>query len=88
MEQALAEIVQLNPTCIEIDEYAKNAGYGVVTVSESGGYFPPRFHNTWRIKYGGRGHIDIGCCGYHLMLDKKWVKDFIEFIKNKRKSPK
>ncbi|TVM00175.1 MAG: hypothetical protein CV087_15355 [Candidatus Brocadia sp. WS118] len=92
MNQSLKEINHLTPTCKDINEYSEylysnKKDYGVVTVSNINGIFPPKIHDTWHKKAGGRVHIDIGCCGYHLMLDKKWVKDFIEFIKNKRKSP-
>lgn len=92
LEKALSEIKRLDPTCKEIEEYGKDIkgdccgyGYGVVTMAKGEGYFGPRLHDTWQIKNGGRVHIDIGCCGYHLMLDKGWAIDFIEFIKNKRK---
>jgi len=68
------------------EEYAKQADYGVVTFSESKNYFPPKIHDTWLIKRGGRVHIDIGSGGYHLMLDKIYVWDFIKFIKNRRAS--
>ena len=83
--KALEEIKNLDPTCEEIEEYGKNAGYGVVTSAKSENYFGPRLHNSWGDKQGGRVHIDIGCCGYHLMLDKNHANDFISFIKGKRK---
>jgi len=86
LEKALAEIKRLDPTCEEIEEYGKNAGYGVVTFTESEEYFGPRLHDTWGVKSGGRVHIDIGCCGYHLMLDKNYAEYFIQFIKDKRKA--
>lgn len=85
LEKALIEIELLDPSCEEIEEYGENAGYGVVTVTENKDYFFPHLHDTWGEKYGGRVHIDIGCGGYHLMLDKYSAEDFIEFIKNKRK---
>ena len=31
-------------------------------------------------------HIDIGCRGYHLMLDKHTAPGFIGFIKRKRRT--
>ena len=84
LKKALAEIKSLNPTCDEIKEYGEPPVYGVVTRTEDQSYFPPRLHNTWGHKQGGRVHIDVGCCGYHLMLDKQWVRGFIEFITDRR----
>jgi hypothetical protein len=86
LEKALEEFKYLEPGCDEIVEYAKDAGYGTVTSAKSENYFGPRLHNTWGEKAGGRVHIDIGCCGYHLMLDQISAKGFVEFIKNKRKT--
>jgi len=84
VKKFLKEIRELNPTCDEIQEYGENAGYGVVTITNSERYFGPRLHDTWGTKSGGRVHIDIGCRGCHLMLDQGVAKDFIEFIKEKR----
>ena len=84
LEKALEEILNLKPTCEEIEEYAENAPYGVVTAARGEEYFGPFLHDTWMIKRGGRVHIDIGCGGVHLMLDKYYAEDFIKFIKNKR----
>lgn len=84
VNKALEEIRSLNPTCDEIEEYGMNAGHGVVTITNSEDYFGPRLHDTWGTKLGGRVHIDIGCCGYHLMLDQYVVKGFIAFIKQRR----
>ncbi len=78
-------ICGLNLTGDEIEEFAKGAAYGVVTVTENNAYFPPHIHNTSGKKSGGRVHIDIGCCGYHLMLDKNTAPSFIDFIKRKRR---
>jgi len=86
LESALEEIRELDPTCDEIVEFAKDTGYGEVTITKSEYYFGPRLHNTWGEKQGGRVHIDIGCCGYHLMLDKHTAPAFIEFIRHNRKS--
>lgn len=85
MESALEEIRRLNPTCEEIEEYAKlkENVYGVVTYTQSEDYFGPFIHDKWSHGFG-RVHIDIGCCGYHLMLDKYTVDDFIEYIKRRR----
>jgi hypothetical protein len=84
VNKALEEIRSLNPTCDEIEQYGMNAGHGVVTITNSDDYFGPRLHDTWGTKLGGRVHIDIGCCGYHLMLDQHVAKGFIAYIKQRR----
>jgi len=84
VQEALEEIRKLDPTCEEIVEYAKGGGYGIITYTNSDYYFGPRLHDTWGIKFGGSVHIDIGCGGYHLMLDKYSAWEFVEFIKGKR----
>jgi hypothetical protein len=84
---AFEEIKRLNPTLHEIVIYAmaRSNEAGVVTFSQSlGEYWGPRFHDTYGTKKGGQVHIDIGCCNYHLRLDRYWCQDFIEFIKEKR----
>ena len=86
VEEALKEIRELSPSCEEIVEYAQGGGYGTVTYTSSDNYFGPRLHDTWGVKFGGRVHIDIGCIGYHLMLDKRTAWGFVEFIKRKRGS--
>ena len=86
LESALREMQELEPTTEEIEEYGKTAGYGVVTYTQSTRYFPPSLHDTWGLKHGGRVHIDIGSNGTHLMLDKFSAWDFIDFIKDRRKS--
>jgi len=85
LEEALREIKELNPTSEEIEEFAKDAPYGMVTFTKDEYYFGPRLHDTWGIKQGGQVHIDIGSSGYHLMLDRASAWGFIEFIKNKRR---
>ena len=84
LEPALKEMEELEPTPEEIQEYGKDIGYGVVTYTQNMHYFPPKLHDTWGIKRGGRIHIDIGSDGVHLMLDKFSAWDFIDFIKDKR----
>lgn len=86
IKQALDEISSMEPTCEEIVEYAKSrqSHYGVVTVTDSEHYFSPRLHDTWGEKRGGRVHIDMGCSNYHLMLDKDYSLDFIDFVKRRR----
>ena len=83
LESALETMLELEPTTEEIEEYGKDAGYGVVTYTQNTGYFPPSVHDTWRMKRGGRVHIDVGSNGTHLMLDKFSAWDFIDFIKDK-----
>lgn len=84
VEEAHAEIRKLNPSCEEIEEYGEGGGYGTVTYTKSDYCFGPRLHDTWDVKFGGKVHIDIGCDGYHLMLDKNTVWGFVEFVKRKR----
>lgn len=84
LKRALQIIEKLNSTCEEMKKYGKNADYDAVTFSKAEGYFAPRLDDTWGLKKGGRVHIDIGCKKYHLMRDKDYAEDFIEFIKNKR----
>jgi hypothetical protein len=86
LKEALEEIETLDPTCEEIEEFAKGGGHGIVTSARSESYFGPRFHDTWGGKQGGRVHIDIGCCGYHLMLDKSVAEGFVKFIKSRREA--
>ena len=83
VEKSFDKIIELNPTCDEIEKYAKEADYGAVTYANGEEKFGPKIHNTWGIKRGGRVHIDIGCRGYHLMLDKHNAEDFIQFIERK-----
>lgn len=99
--EAYSELEKLMPTEEEIQEYADlhEKDYGVVTCSKSRGgesYFL-ELHDTWKQKIGGRIHIDIGYVDEkyaeqrnvpdttHLMLDKDYALDFIDFIKKKRK---
>jgi hypothetical protein len=84
VQEAFEIIKKLVPTCEEIDEYAKLASYGVVTSCKGQYYWGPKFHNTWGLKEGGRVHIDLGCCGNHLMLNQHYAYYFIEYIKKKR----
>lgn len=84
VEKALAEIRKLDPSCEEIEEYGEGGGYGTITYTNSDYYFGPLLHNTWGKKVGGRVHIDLGCDGYHLMLDKHTAWGFIEFVKKMR----
>ncbi len=86
LEILCEKIKELRPTCDEIVEFAENiADYGQVTYTDDDNYFGPRVHDTWLKKLGGRVHIDIGCRGYHLMLDKNVVETFIDFIENRRR---
>jgi hypothetical protein len=74
--------------------------HGVVTYSkhkrgQDYGIFL-RYHDTWQKKFGGRIHIDVGYTDEdedaepetavtHLMLDKDYAVDFLEFIKKRRR---
>jgi hypothetical protein len=106
VSEAYGELEKLKPTAQEIQEYAdlkeKNKeSYGVVTYSKSkgGDFYFLRFHDTWKQKFGGRVHIDIGYVDEkylhewnipdttHLMLDKITAPEFVDFIKKKRKMP-
>ena len=77
----------------------KQDDYGVVTYSENKRgdyYFFLRLHPTWKQKVDGRVHIDIGYVDEkfvnewnvhdttHLMLDKNFAPDFVNFVKKKR----
>ncbi len=87
VEVCLEVIKKLKPTCAEIEYYAeKLADEDEVTDTRGKNYFGPYFHNTYQKKIGGRVHIDIGCSGYHLMLDKHRAKKFIKFIVSSRKA--
>ena len=88
LKRALEEIKSLDPECEEIEEFAKEYEevYGVITTAKDEDYFGPCLHDTWGKKSGGRVHIDIGCCGYHLMLDIRTATDFIKFIRHKREN--
>ncbi len=97
---ALEELEKLKPTPEEIQDYAdlNQDTYGVVTYSKSkgGDFYFLRLHDTWKQKFGGRVHIDIGYVDEkfvdewnvhdttHLMLDKDFALDFVNFVKKKR----
>jgi hypothetical protein len=100
VEEAYNELVELEPTEKEITVYADKMEnvYGVVAYSKSrsgSGYFLD-LHDTWKKKFGGRVHVDVGFVNEeyrderdvpdttHLMLDKDYAPDFIEFIKKMR----
>jgi hypothetical protein len=97
---AFEALEKLKPTPREIQDYAdlKQDDYGVVTYSKSkgGDYYFLRLHDTWKQKAGGRVHIDIGYVDEksvnawkapdttHLMLDKNYAPNFVNFVKKKR----
>jgi hypothetical protein len=98
---AFEKIKALDPTPDEIQSYAdwkeeNRQEYGTVTYSEyyGGDYYFLRFHDTYRVKWGGRCHIDLGYVDEkarygdvavtHLMLDRWAAPEFIEFIQNRR----
>jgi len=97
---AYEELVKLGPTEKEIEAYADKMEkvYGVVTYGKSrggSGYFID-FHDSWKTKFGGRVHIDVGFVNEeyrderdvpdttHLMLDKDYAPEFIDFIRKMR----
>jgi hypothetical protein len=100
VEEAYDKILELSPTCEEIQEFADEyeETYGVVTYSKSKGgsnYFI-RFHDKTHTIFGGDIHIDVGFVDTkindwrtpdttHLMLDQFYAPLFIEFIFQKRK---
>jgi hypothetical protein len=100
VSNAFDSLKQLKPTTREIQEYAdlNQNDHGVVTYSKSkgGDYYFLRFHDTWKQKIGGRVHVDIGYVDEkmvddwkapdttHLMLDKNYAPDFVNFVKKKR----
>ena len=106
ISKAHDELVELKPNNEEIQAFAdllekENRCYGVVTYSKCDkpvrSWYFIRFHNTWKTKFGGRIHVDIGYVDEkyvnkwnvpdttHLMLDKHVIYEFIEFVKSKRK---
>jgi len=86
LQDVLDEIDALDLSGEEITAYGQIAGYGEVTWTRQTGYFPPRIHDTWQLKRGGRVHIDIGWDGCHLMLNAESARAFVEFIKARRKT--
>jgi hypothetical protein len=86
LTKSLEKIQQLKPTCKEILAFGPQSVRGVVTYTESDRYFAPKLHNTLGFKSGGRVHIDIGCGGCHLMLDKNNAEEFIKFIRAMRQT--
>ncbi|MFH1579162.1 MAG: hypothetical protein ABIE25_03295 [Thermoplasmatota archaeon] len=87
MEDYLCEIMRLDPTEEEEDAFVAALGgntYGIVTAGDGQiGYRLPFIHETWRRKWNGRTHIDLGV-RVHLMLDKANAPRFIEFVKQHR----
>ncbi|MGA3112054.1 MAG: hypothetical protein ABSE15_08485 [Candidatus Bathyarchaeia archaeon] len=97
---AFKALEKLKPTPQEIQDYAdlNQDDYSVVTYSKSkgGDYYFLRLHDTWKQKVGGRVHIDIGYVDEkfvddwkapdttHLMLDKDYAPDFVNFVEKKR----
>ena len=89
MKDYLDEILQLDPTEKEEDAFVDSLGedtYGIVTEGDGRiDYRLPFIHETWRRKWNGRTHIDMGI-KHHLMLDKNVAPKFIEFIRQHRKA--
>jgi hypothetical protein len=94
------KLEKLKSTRQEIQDYAdlNQDAHGVVTYSKSkgGDYYFLRLHDTWKQKVGGRVHIDIGYVDEkfvdewnvpdttHLMLNKNFASDSLNFVKKKR----
>jgi len=74
----------LNLSCGEILTHADQPQTGEVTNSRHDGCFPPRLHNTWRQKQGGRAHNRYWLWSKHLMLDMQGALAFIAFIEAMR----
>lgn len=88
MEKYYEEINKLKPTYEEIKEFVGmlEDTYGIVTYTKrDDNPLIIRLHDTWRKKFGGKLHIDIISGEFHLMLDKKIVLEFVNFIKRGRK---
>lgn len=83
------KILALKPTPDEIALYGKRNERvrGLVTITPSEGYFPPKIDNTWKKKRGGKVHIDMGSNGYHIMLTRAEGANFLAFVQ-KIRSPK
>lgn len=91
MGEYLDEILFLGVTEDEIHSFVRSLKnpYGIVTCGDRRTDFRlPFIHETWRVKWGGRTHIDMGCKCYHLMLDRYSAPAFINFIKDYRKNKK
>lgn len=75
---------------MEIIEYVEGeAGHGEIAYTEKDDNpLIIRLHDTYRIKFHGRLHIDIISGEFHLMLDRENASKFLDFIKNKRKCQK
>lgn len=87
MHEHLNDILKLSVTEKEIHAFVKSLRntHGIVTGGDGRiDYRLPFIHETWRKKWGGRTHIDMGCKCYHLMLDKFSAPLFIDFIKSYR----
>jgi len=88
MEGYLREILEIAPTEEEENAFVDSLGgdtYGIVTEGDGQmDYRLPFIHETWRRKWNGRTHIDMGI-SHHLMLDKNAAPMFIEFIRQRRK---
>ena len=87
MEEYLCEILCLRPTEEEEDAFIQSLegeDYGIVAEGDGRiDYRLPFIHETWRKKWNGRTHIDMGH-SVHLMLDKNNAPRFIEFVKQYR----
>lgn len=91
VQEYYKKIKELEPTYEEIKAFVETLKdpYGVVTYTRrDDNPLHIRFHDTWRIKFGGRIHIDAVSGEFHLMLDKRTAPEFIKFIESRRKIQK
>jgi len=88
MQKTYEEILRLGPTYEEIGSFVEwlgNHTYGIVTFTKTDeNPLSIRLHDTWRMKWGGRLHIDVVSGEFHLMLDRHNASAFLDFIKQKR----
>lgn len=84
------DLDRLEPTykeiCVYVDILEKqNLTYGVVTYTRrSDNPLTIRLHDTYRVKYGGKLHIDVISGEIHLMLDRHEAPNFLAFVKGLR----
>ena len=60
------------------------SGYGKVPYADARRCLPPRLRNAWGVTRGGSVHLDIGCCGCHLLLTKDSAPFSVAFLKERR----
>lgn len=84
VQKTYQEILAIEPTHEEIQSFAKEheQSYGVVAYTHNEETpLSFRLHDTWKLKRGGRLHIDVVSGEFHLMLDKTHASMFLDFVK-------